>query len=178
MLGKIISIKNFSVYVQLSINIYDVDNLIGKNVTFDNKYVGEIVSANGTVIEINLIGELIDGVFVQGGMSKPKFNAVCKLSSNEEIDMIFGINKNNNALKLGKSYIYEDYDIYLNVNPFFSNHFSIFGNSGSGMSHFVAKLLQSIFYDPEKMPYNTNIFLFDAYGEYQQAFKNINKNSK
>ena len=178
MLGKIISIKNSVVYVQLTIDIYTVDNLIGKNVTFEDKYIGEIVSANGSIIEVNLIGELSDGVFHTGGMRMPSFKADCKLSTTEEIDLIYGVNKKNNVLKLGKSYIYNDYDIYLNVNSFFANHFSIFGNSGSGKSHFVAKLFQSIFYDPEKMPYNTNIFLFDAYGEYQQAFKNINKNSK
>ena len=178
MLGKIINIKNSTVFVQLSINIYTMDNLIGKNVTFDDKHIGEVVSANGSIIEINLIGELANGMFISGGMSTPAFGASCKLSTKEEIDLIYGVSKNSNSLKLGKSYIYDDYDIHLNVNSFFSNHFAIFGNSGSGKSHFVAKLFQSIFYDTEKLAYNTNIFLFDAYGEYQQAFKDINKNSK
>jgi len=178
MIGKIISIKNSIVYVQLSINIYSVDNLIGKNITFDNKYIGEIVSASGTVLEVSLIGEISNNVFRSGGIGIPSFNATCKLTSMEEIDIIYGVNKDSNILRLGKSYIYNDYDIYLNVNSFFANHFAIFGNSGSGKSHFVARLFQSIFYDSTKVPYNMNIFLFDAYGEYQQAFKNINKNNK
>ena len=63
----------------------------------------------------------------------------------------------------------------MNINSFFANHFSIFGNTGSGKSHFVAKLLQGIFYDAKRLPFNTNVFLFDAYGEYQQAFNNINQ---
>ena len=35
--------------------------------------------------------------------------------------------------------------------------------------------MQGIFYDAKRLPYNTNIFLFDAYGEYQRAFVNINQ---
>ena len=178
MIGKIVSIKNSIVYVQLSINIYTVENLIGKNVTFDNRYIGEVVSSTGSIIEVSLIGEINNNVFSSGGMGIPPFNATCKLTTIEEIDIIYGVNKDSNVLKLGKSYIYDDYDIYLNVNSFFANHFAIFGNSGSGKSHFVARLFQSIFYDTTKIPYNTNIFLFDAYGEYQQAFKNINKSNK
>ena len=151
MLGKIVSIKNSTVYVQLTINIYNIDNLIGKNVTFAGRYIGEIVSASGANLEVSLIGELVDDTFISGGISKPAFSALCKLSTPEEIDLIYGVNKNSNVLKLGKSYIYNDYDIYLNVNSFFSNHFAVFGNSGSGKSHFVAKLLQSIFYDTKKI---------------------------
>ena len=178
MIGKIINIKNSIVYVQLSVNIYTLDNLIGKNITFADKYIGEVVSASGSVIEVYLIGELSDNTFISGGMGVPSFGATCRLTSMEEIDIIYGVNKDSNVLKLGRSYIYDNYDIYLNVNSFFANHFAIFGNSGSGKSHFVARLFQSIFYDNAKMPYNANIFLFDAYGEYQQAFKNMNKNNK
>ena len=36
-------------------------------------------------------------------------------------------------------------------------------------------MLQGIFYDAKRLPYNTNVFLFDAYGEYQQAFGNISQ---
>ena len=41
MIGKIVSIKNGTVYVNLTINIYQIDNLIGRNVTFANRYIGE-----------------------------------------------------------------------------------------------------------------------------------------
>ena len=40
--------------------IYEVDNLIGKNITFDGKYIGEVVSASGTILEVSLIGEIKD----------------------------------------------------------------------------------------------------------------------
>ena len=175
MIGKIVSIKNSVVYVQLSINIYQSENLVSKNITFDDRYIGEVSSASTSMLEVTLIGEIVNKVFVPGSMGIPAFNATCRLTTLEEIDIMYGVDRSSNVIKVGKSFIYDNYDVYLNVNSFFSSHFSIFGNSGSGKSHFVSRLLQGIFYDAKKLPYNTNLFLFDAYGEYQQAFTNINQ---
>ena len=175
MIGKIVSIKDSIVYVQLAVNIYQIDNLIGKNVTFDDRYIGEVSSATATMLEVTLIGEIINNLFISSSMGIPKFNATCRLTTLNEIDIIYGVDKSNDVIKIGKSFIYDNYDVYLNVNSFFSNHFAVFGNTGSGKSHFVARLLQGIFYDAKRLPYNTNVFLFDAYGEYQQAFNNIGR---
>ena len=49
------------------------------------------------------------------------------------------------------------------------------GNSGSGKSYSVAKILQSVFYQCRSLPFYSNIFLFDAYGEYQRAFSRIHE---
>ena len=173
MIGKIISIKDGVVYVSLSVNIYQADNLIGKNVTFADRYIGEIGSMSSTVMEVNLIGEIVNGKFIPGNLTMPPFGAQCRLTTNEEINTIYGVTETTDLIKLGRSYVYQDYPVYLNVNSFFSGHFAIFGNSGSGKSYFVSRLLQGIFYDARRVPVNTNIFLFDAYGEYQQAFDNI-----
>ena len=64
MIGKIISIKNSIVLVSLSINIYQVDNLIGKNVTFGNRYIGEINAVSSNTLEVSLIGEIVNNMFV------------------------------------------------------------------------------------------------------------------
>ena len=175
MIGKIVSIKDAIVYVQLSINIYQTDNLIGKNITFADRYIGEVTAATSTMLEVTLIGQILNNSFIAGSINIPPFNSSCRLTTLEEIDVIYGVSGDANTIKIGKSFIYENYDVHLNVNSFFANHFAIFGNSGSGKSHFVSRLLQGIFYDAKKLPYNTNLFLFDAYGEYQQAFDNIGK---
>ena len=175
MIGKIVSIKNGIVYVNLSVNIYQVDNLIGRNVTFANRFIGEIGSMSSTLMEVNLVGEIINNVFIPGNLTMPPFGSDCRLTTNEEINLIYGVSATADLVKVGQSYIYRNYPVYLNVNSFFSGHFAIFGNSGSGKSYFVSRLLQGIFYDARRLPLNTNIFLFDAYGEYQQAFNNINQ---
>ena len=175
MIGKIVSIKNSTVNVGLSINIYQVENFIGKNVTFGNRYIGEVVGVSSSILEITLIGEIVNNMFISGGIGIPSFGMDCRLTTLEEIDIIYGVNKNGNFIKIGKSFVYNNYDVCLDINSFFSNHFAVFGNSGSGKSHFVSRLLQGIFYDAKRLPYNTSIFLFDAYGEYQQAFDKISQ---
>lgn len=173
MIGKIVSIKNGMVYVNLAINIYQVDNLIGRNVTFGNRFIGEIDSMSSTLMEVSLVGEIINNKFIPGNLTMPPFGSECRLTTKAEIDLIYGIDANADLIRIGKSYVYRDYPVCLNINSFFSSHFAIFGNSGSGKSYFVSRLLQGIFYDARRLPINTNIFLFDAYGEYQQAFNNI-----
>ncbi len=175
MIGKIVGIKNGVIYVNLAINIYQTDNLIGKNVIFGNRYFGEIVSLSTTVAEVNLIGEIVNKVFIPGNLSMPPFGSTCRLTTKEEIDIIYSVSSTADLIKVGSSYVYNNYPVYLNIANFFSNHFAILGNSGSGKSYFVSRLLQGIFYDARRLPLNTNIFLFDAFGEYQQAFNNINQ---
>ena len=68
----------------------------------------------------------------------------------------------------------EDIDIAVDVNGFFSNHFAIFGNTGSGKSCGVSRLLQNVFFYQTPAPKNACMFIFDAYGEYKNAFGSIN----
>lgn len=175
MIGKIVSVKNGIVCVQLTINVYQIENLVSKNITFGDRYIGEITGVSSNMLEATLIGEIINKKFIPGSIDMPAFGSDCRLTSLEEIDIIYGIDRSSNLIKIGKSFIYNNYDICLDINSFFSGHFAIFGNSGSGKSHFVSRLLQGVFYDAKRLPFNTNIFLFDAYGEYQQAFNNINQ---
>ena len=51
---------------------------------------------------------------------------------------------------------------------------AIFGNSGSGKSCGVARLLQNVFENPKVLPFRANFFIFDAYGEYHNALQGIN----
>lgn len=175
MIGKIINITDSKIYLQLNINIYNsVDNLINKFVVFGNKYVGEIISISNTTCIINPLGEFINNDFISGISTMPSFNLECRLATSEEINKIFNETNTTNVINIGTSLIYNNQNITLDINNLFANHFAIFGNTGSGKSYFVAKLLQGIFYDAKKLPINTNIFLFDAYGEYQNAFNKIN----
>ncbi len=175
MLGKITSIKDNNVYVALNVNVYDMDNIIGKNVVFDNHIIGEVSNMSNSVMEVSLIGEIKDNKFIYGNLTKPSFKSECRIISGPELDIIYNVDKTKNVVKIGKSFLYNSYDVYLNINSFFANHFAILGNTGSGKSYSVSRLLQGIFYDAKRLPYNTNIFLFDAYGEYQRAFVNINQ---
>ena len=177
MLGKIIAINENVVSVKLEVNVYDFDGLIGKNVTFKDENItsiGEVTAIGNGIMQAILVGEIKDGKFLYGDISKPSFKAICYLIDNATLDIVLNSDATN-TIKIGKSYIYPDYDIKLDVGNFFSNHFAILGNSGSGKSYSVAKILQSVFYQCRSLPFYSNIFLFDAYGEYQRAFSRIHE---
>lgn len=179
MIGTIIKIENNIVYLQPNIDIYEYGNILNKHVIFESNYkiVGEIININPKVIEISIIGEIINNNFIYGDVNKPAFKSTCRLINKDDLDIIFG-NDSQDYLLLGTSLLYKNVDVKLSINPFFSNHFAILGNTGSGKSYSVARIIQSIFHNPEKVPFRSNIFLFDAYGEYQQAFVNIGENNQ
>ena len=177
MIGTIIKIENNLIYLNPSINIYEYGNMINKHVVFEGnqKLIGEIININ-EYMEIKIIGEIINNSFIYSDINKPSFNSKCRLINKEDLDIIFSSNTPDN-IKIGTSVLYKNYNINLAINPFFSNHFAILGNTGSGKSYSVARIIQSIYEDSNKIPFRSNIFLFDAYGEYQQAFTNIGNNN-
>ena len=177
MLGRIIAINDNIISVQLSVNIYDFDALIGRNVIFKDTNminIGEVIAIGNGIMQVSLVGEIKNNSFLYGDISKPSFKADCYMIDNSILNIILNNDAANN-IKLGKSFIYPDYDIKLDIGNFFSNHFAILGNSGSGKSYSVAKILQGIFYQCKSLPFYSNIFLFDAYGEYQRAFSRIHE---
>ena len=177
MLGKIIAINESIVSVRLDVNVYDFDGLIGKNVIFKDGTsinIGEVIAIGNGIMQVVLVGEIKNNKFMFGDITKPSFKAICHLIDDSILNIILNSDAPN-TITLGKSYIYPKYDIKLDVGNFFSNHFAILGNSGSGKSYSVAKILQSIFYQCKNLPFYSNIFLFDAYGEYQRAFSRINE---
>ncbi len=177
MIGTIVKIENNIIDLKPSIDIYEYGNMINKHVVFEGnqKLIGEIININ-QYIQVKIVGEIINNNFIYGDINKPAFKSTSRLITKEDLDIIFSANTNN-YLKLGTSVLYKNYDINLAINPFFSNHFAILGNTGSGKSYSVARIIQSIYEDPNKIPFRSNIFLFDAYGEYQRAFLNIGNNN-
>ena len=182
MLGKIIEVFEDTVKVELQTNIYDIDNIIGKNVIFEDgntKIVGEINQGDAKQLTITLVGEIVDNKFMYGNTIKPSFKLPCRIITKEELDIMYQNDNIANSINMGTSSIYKDYKISLDINTFFSNHFAILGNSGSGKSYSTSRIIQNIFYEAKNsIPFRTNILLFDAYGEYQPAFNQIGKNNQ
>ena len=177
MLGKIIAINENTVSVKLDVNVYNYDSLISKNVVFrdtDVINIGEVTAIGNGIMQVSLVGEIRNNKFLFGDITKPSFKAGCYLIDDNILNIILNSDAPN-TITLGKSYIYPTYDIKLDVGNFFSNHFAILGNTGSGKSYSVAKILQSVFYQCKSLPFYSNIFLFDAYGEYQRAFSRIHE---
>ena len=180
MLGNIIGIEGNTVYLRLNAELTDIKNIINLYVDMkddDIQTVGEIIEINEQVATINLIGEIVDKRFVFGVMRKPSFSSEVSLISKENIGKIIGIPnyQDHKDLYFGTSPIYPEIQVGVNINNFFSNHFAIFGSTGSGKSCSVARIFQNLFEKKDSIAYRANIFIFDAYGEYHNAFSELNK---
>ena len=177
MLGTILEIVDNSVIVKLAININNQPNLVGLHVVFENqdkKVVGEIVNTNQTHMTINIVGEMKDGNFTPGASAKPSFKSLVRLIKTEELAVLLGEQMTKHGqTNFGTSNVYEGYRINVSINDFFSNHFAILGNSGAGKSCSVASILQKLFTSSPTPPINANLFFFDAYGEYTNAFSSL-----
>ena len=180
MLGQIISIEENTVILKLNIDLtkfQSIVNLFAMLEEPDKKLIGEIVDVKDGNAYIHLLGEFKEDQFVPGVSRKPSFGAVVKLVSKERMPMIMSVGEyqEDKHLLLGKSVVYEDIDIAVDINGFFSNHFAIFGSTGSGKSCSVARIFQNLFEKQSSIPYRASIFIFDAYGEYHQAFSKIHE---
>ena len=181
MLGHIIATKEQIVEVKLEIDLTQIGNLINHYVLFletDNyKIVGEIIDVNADIAHIKLVGEIKNNEFFVGITKRPSFNASCRFVNEQELRIVLG-EKNlvgKKTLNLGKIPLYNDFPLNVDLNNFFSNHFAVFGNTGSGKSYSIARILQNIYFNNNNSVPNTNIFLFDAYGEYHNSFKKLNE---
>ena len=180
MLGQIVSIEENTVILKLNIDLTKFQSIVNLFVLLeeaDRRLIGEIVDVKDGNAYIHLLGELKGENFVPGVSHKPSFGATVKLVSKERMPMIMSVGEyqEDKHLLLGKSVVYEDIDISVDINGFFSNHFAIFGSTGSGKSCSVARIFQNLFEKKNSIPYRASIFIFDAYGEYHQAFSKLHE---
>ena len=177
MFGKIKYISDNTAVVEINKDGNLVSNLMNLHVVFESngdKLLGEVKNVDENSVKIELLGEFAGTRFIAGTIKKPTLTSTLRVINEEELDIIMG-KTDENSLYIGKSPIYKDRSIYANINDLFSNHLAIFGNSGSGKSCSVSRIVQNIFLNQNFLAQNANLFIFDAYGEYKNAFREINK---
>jgi len=171
MFDKISYINEQSVYVDLKKDVELKSNILSSHVVLsdsEKNILGEIVEIGNGKVNIKLLGEFQNGKLFGGIIRKPLLDASVRIVNEQEIAIILGVD-NDSAMNLGKSPFYNGAPVYLNVNEFFGNHFAIFGNSGSGKSCGMARLMQNVFLNQKVLPNNASFILFDVSGEYSNA---------
>lgn len=177
MFGKIKYIGESIAHVENVIGDADVSDLMNVNVIFeekDQRILGEVQELNSDLIKIRFLGEYINGKYVNGVLRKPLLTSKIRMINDEELTELVGTYSNESFI-LGESAIYKGFNIHPSINSLFSNHLAIFGNSGSGKSCGVARIVQNLFSSEYQVQYNANIFIFDAFGEYKNAFGKLNE---
>ena len=175
MFEKIISINKNYAKVQISSNL--TEDILNYNVVFEDpskKILGEIKEINDNIISVFFLGEFYGDNFNNGIIRKPNINSKIRLINEEELKIIAGAN-DKNSIVLGESPLYNNYPIRININKMFSNHSAFFGNSGSGKTYGISRIVQNLFNLENKLAFNSNIFIFNNNDEYDNAFKDLNK---
>ena len=85
------------------------------------------------------------------------------LSSDEDLQKVFSIEKRETSILLGV--IQDKYDAQINLNKLITHHSAILGNTGSGKSTTVRKIIKEI---TTKEASNLYLNIFDIHNEYSQ----------
>ncbi len=175
MFDRIVYIGETNCYVSLKEGVEIKSNILSSHVVVEDaekQILGEISELNQGRVNIKLIGEFHEGKLQSGILRKPLMDATIRPVNEQEIAIILG-QDSNTGLLLGRSPFYNGLPVFFNINDFYSNHFAIFGNSGSGKSCGVARLIQNTFSSTTVKPTSANFIIFDVAGEYAQAFSQL-----
>ena len=136
---------------------------------------------------LNLVGEIIGNKFYFGVSKMPLIFSEIHVISERDLMIMLEVGmeelvvgeKNGETrailLPIGKSVIFPDYDVKINIDKFFGFHFAVFGNTGAGKSNTVARILQNIFAKGNYSAKGAKFVIIDSNGEYNKAFSRLNE---
>lgn len=113
------------------------------------------------------VGEILNNEFEYGLSTFPMISADVYLTTVGDIRKILMPEKNSLSISLGQLTTHQ-YVPQFSVDSLFTNHMSILGNTGSGKSTTVRKILNELL-DLEKKEIdlnNLNVIIFDVHNEY------------
>ncbi len=179
MFDRILTINKNSASVKLGDDRSAIKDLINLHVVFednDKKILGEIDSISEEAVNISFLGELTSNNFIGGLIRKPSMDSKVRIINNDELKILTG--NERGSIPLGISPLYNGYPLNVSIDDLFSNHTAIFGNTGSGKTNGICRIIQNAFPSGDVIPYKANLFIFDSYGEYINAFSKLSDNNK
>lgn len=119
---------------------------------------------------VKIIGYFDGAMYHKGIKEIPLIGDICYLLDNEEFALIHRFAAPCEiAINLGHVISDENIPVEISIDRLFASHIGIFGNTGSGKSHTLAKLYQELFAkmgQQNKFKKNARFVLFDFNGEY------------
>lgn len=175
------------------VSIYEIGRtiiaeIIGVDEKVQSANVNELARPNSKrQIYLNLLGEIVGDKFCFGVSKMPLiFSTVYMISQKELITMLevgeeeIRLSEETDStrkilLTIGKSVVFPDYEVKVNIDKFFGFHFAVFGNTGSGKSNTIAKILQNIFEKQNYSAKGAKFVIIDSNGEYNKALSKLNE---
>lgn len=174
--GKVYHFGNIGSYLKVSNHanemiLCEVTAIYEQGVTTETSLGEEFRLDSHRDLFMKPIGSYRADGFKLGIMTYPSVYADVYVVTEKDLNDALkdAVQKNSNkGVYLGNSRNLEGYPIHLDIDKLFSIHTAILGNSGSGKSYTIARILQQI----EAIGAKHTTILFDVNGEYAQAFPN------
>lgn len=172
--GKVYHFGNIGSYLKVSNHaneaiLCEVTAIYEQGATTDNPLGQEFRLDTPRELFMKPIGSYKADGFKLGIMTYPSVYADVYVVTEQDLNNALKDtiqNNSNKSIYLGNSRNLQGYPIHLDVDKLFSIHTAILGNSGSGKSYTIARILQQI----EAMKAKHTTILFDVNGEYAHAF--------
>lgn len=160
---NIISAPQINTYVKTRIGLNTIIcQIIGEYLKLDNKESKEV----GYFIELEVKGRIQNKKFLGGLRLLPFVDADVETLESEDFEILFS--KPEFAITIGTN-LFDDFNkITLDINKLIPSHIGIFGNTGSGKSNTMAKILKEYLDVAKNYPnkVNSKILIFDLNNEY------------
>ncbi|MFW8599745.1 hypothetical protein IGJ74_000832 [Enterococcus sp. AZ009] len=137
------------------------------------------------IISLRLIGEITNNEFFFGVSKMPLLYSEVHIVTNEELNVMLDVSNSEitvsdsntrvSKFSLGKSVLFSEYDVKVDLDKFFGYHSAIFGNTGAGKSNSIARIIQNIFLKSNYSALGSRLILIDSNGEYKKSFSEIEK---
>lgn len=133
------------------------------------------------LMKATMIGTIDEGTFRQGINLFPVLDSPVLITTRKDLDAIFGKSSEQDGpssdepgfcIPIGRSAVFQDYDIKIDPDAFFGKHAAIIGSTGSGKSCTIATIIQSIIHQASVK--QTRFIILDTNGEYRTAFQRQN----
>lgn len=138
------------------------------------------------LVPVGMLPTAKNGQFRFGVSIFPSLYADALYALDDELDRIFEVRDATapvkdgatdswyQAIGIGKSVVFEGYEVKVRVDEFFGGHAAVLGNTGSGKSCTVASVMQALFAKVEEFKARGATFIiFDVNGEYGHAMKDL-----
>ena len=159
----IVSAPQINTYVKTRIGLNTIIcQIVGEYLKLDNKESKEI----GYFVELEVKGRIQNKNFLGGLRLLPFVDAEVETLEKEDYEILFS--KPEFAITIGTN-LFDDFNkITLDINKLIPSHIGIFGNTGSGKSNTMAKILKEYLKVVKNYPnkINSKILIFDLNNEY------------
>lgn len=140
------------------------------------------------VISLRLIGEITNNEFFFGVSKMPLLYSEVHIVTSEELSVMLDVKNSEinisdgktriSKFSLGKSVLFSEYEVKVDLDKFFGYHSAIFGNTGAGKSNSIARIIQDIFLKTDYSALGSRLIIIDSNGEYEKSFSEIEKKNK